>query len=161
MAAGVKPKDPEQHLAEAKAVPVEGIEVIGPAKLFGGSTWYVVVRCLHCGTEKWVSKSALTRTKHCGCLSKRGRPKKESNTTKEKKVEQEKVVLTEEQKKEIDKTFGHEETVTIPRRLAEMLAREMRARWSECVFHELPPKIFNDLVKDTIAIYEAMNGAKR
>ena len=151
-------KTPEQHLADAKAMEVSGIEVIGPAKQFKGQGWFVNVRCLNCGKQKWIRKNLLTRTTSCGCIAKRKR--------KEKEVKEyippveEKVQLTEEQKEIIDSVFDladeQPKTVNVSRRLALAMASQTQTIWTECKFWELPPALFNDLVADTQELYNAL-----
>ena len=153
-------KSAEQHLADAKAIPVEGIEVIGPAKQFNGSEWFVNVRCLHCGKQKWIRKNLIKKTTHCGCQSLRNR-RKEKEMKETPKMDTTKVELTEDQKKEIDKTLGHEETVTVPRRLAEAMAKQLQALWCETPFWEMPPVIFERLKSETEALYKSLNGVKK
>ncbi len=61
-------KTPEQHLADAKAMTLYGIKVLDETPKKVGTYWQVLIECERCGTQKWVNKNDLTRTKSCGCL---------------------------------------------------------------------------------------------
>lgn len=136
-------KTPEQHLADAKAMKVTGIEVIGPAKQFNGQGWFVNVRCLNCGKQKWVRKSLLTKTTSCGCISKR----KGAEVT-----EQQDTVT----KSAFELPEGQEKTVSVSRRLVLAMASQAQTMWSDCKFWELPPALFNSLIADTQELYNAL-----
>lgn len=155
----INAKSPEQHLADAKAMSVSGIEVIGPAKQFNGSEWFVNVRCLNCGKQKWIRKNALKKTTHCGCLNLRKRKDKEMKETP--KMDTSTVELTDAQKKEIDTLLEKEETVTVPRRFVVSIAEQLKESWGLVDFYKLSPKEFNQLVTETIEVYEALNGGWR
>ena len=150
-------KTPEQHLADAKAMSVSGIEVIGPAKQFNGQGWFVNVRCLNCGKQKWIRKTLLTKTTSCGCLAKRNRKEKEMKEF-HPPVE-EKVQLSAEQKEVIDAVFelaSEQKKVSVSRRLALAMASQAQAIWIDSKFWELPPALFKDLIANTQELYNAL-----
>ena len=150
-------KTPEQHLADAKAMKLTGIEVIGPAKQFNGQGWFVNVRCLNCGKQKWIRKTLLTKTSSCGCLAKRNRKEKEMKEF-HPPVE-EKVQLSAEQKEVIDAVFelaSEQKKVSVSRRLVLAMASQAQTMWSDSKFWELPPALFNSLIADTQELYNAL-----
>ena len=150
-------KTPEQHLADAKDMKLTGIEVIGPAKQFNGQGWFVNVRCLNCGKQKWIRKTLLTKTTSCGCLSKRNRKEKEMKEF-HPPVE-EKVQLSAEQKEVIDAVFelaSEQKKVSVSRRLALAMASQAQAIWIDSKFWELPPALFKDLIANTQELYNAL-----
>ena len=150
-------KTPEQHLADAKAMKLTGIEVIGPAKQFNGQGWFVNVRCLNCGKQKWIRKTLLTKTTSCGCLAKRNRKEKEMKEF-HPPVE-EKVQLSAEQKEVIDAVFelaSEQKKVSVSRRLALAMASQAQAIWIDSKFWELPPALFKDLIANTQELYNAL-----
>lgn len=61
-------KTPDQHLADAKAMTLYGIKVLDETPKKVGIYWQIFIECERCGTQKWVNKNDLTRTKSCGCL---------------------------------------------------------------------------------------------
>ena len=150
-------KTPEQHLTDAKAMKLTGIEVIGPAKQFNGQGWFVNIRCLNCGKQKWIRKTLLAKTTSCGCLAKRNRKEKEMKEF-HPPVE-EKVQLSAEQKEVIDAVFelaSEQKKVSVSRRLALAMASQAQTMWSDCKFWELPPALFNSLIADTQELYNAL-----
>ena len=52
------------------------------------------------------------------------------------------------------------ESVNVPRRLVLAMAGTIHANWEAEPFWKLPPALFNSMVKDTVEIYEALNGVK-
>lgn len=176
---GYQGKTPEQHLADAKAITLFGIKVLDEIPRKVGAYWQVLIECERCGTQKWVNKNDLTRTKSCGCL-KPGSAKPKV----EKKVEpfelaepvdivekeQPKITLPKEDFKAFEEAFEKvnapaEEIVTekanrvtVSRRLVMGLADECQKLWCDQNFWELSPALFKTLIQDTQEIYEALRG---
>ena len=163
-------KTPEQHLADAMGWKLNGLKVIGPAKQFkDGAQWFINCECLSCGKHQWLPKTKIRHMTHCGCQKHSLR----------KKVKPEPVALTQEQKDTIDMELSRNkpeqdpetkrlidilekklesESINVPRRLALGMAGMIKSNWEDCRFWEMPPALFNALIKDTVEIYEALNG---